>query len=193
MSTISVISLLLCDFVLQTCELIMDDFKKRSPGSIVIWSIIATQQPGAVDLLSIQPMKWYFQIIHSSFSSLQQTSIQVTAELIREKLSLCFSFCFSFSPPPTSEMTPPCLPPHPFILVFFFHPPLVFRPRPSSIYLPLPPAPLLSPPLAFKDDTSRAEREKEGKKRRHPSCPRSRLSSSSVPGFLPGVSLLVFI
>ena len=100
MSTISVISLLLCDFVLQTCELIMDDFKKRSPGSIVVWSIIATQQPGAVDLLSIQPVKWYFQIIHSSFSSLQQTSIQVTAELIREKLSLCFSFCFSFSPPP---------------------------------------------------------------------------------------------
>lgn len=106
-------------------------------------------------------------IIHSSSSSLQQTSIQVTAELIREKLSLWFlkhlsspSPChlFLFLPPPpvwNDTAVPPTSSFHPRL---FFRPPLVFRPRPSGIYLPLPPAPLLSPPLAFKDDTSRAER-----------------------------------
>lgn len=141
-------------------------------------------------------------IIHSSSSSLQQTSIQVTAELIREKLSLWFlkhlsspSPCHLFlflPPPPPSEMTPPCLPPHPFILVFFsaLHLSSAHAP-PASIFLFLPH--LSSLLRSLLKMTRVVLREGEEKKRRRPSCPRSGLSSSSAPGFLPGVSLLVFI
>lgn len=119
---------------------------------------------------SIQLMKWHFhQFIQFHFIktlySLSSLSKPATAELLREaffvllkthsnlfSLSLCHLFFFLS----LSEMTPPCLPPNPFILVF----------TPSTC---LPPTPLqhLSsstsctsplPFLAFKDDTSRAEK-----------------------------------
>lgn len=95
-------------------------------------------------------------------------------------------------PPPPSEMTPPCLPPHPFILVFFsaLHLSSAHAP-PASIFLFLPH--LSSLLRSLLKMTRVVLREGEEKKRRRPSCPRSGLSSSSAPGFLPGVSLLVFI
>ena len=139
--------------------------KKCSLGSIVIWSIIPNRAARYCWLTVNSTYEMILPIIHSSFSSLQQTSIQVTAELIREKLSLWFlkhlsspSPChlYLFLPPIWNDTAvPPTSSFHPRL---FFRPPLVFRPRPSGIYLPLPPAHLLSPPLTFKDDTSRAER-----------------------------------
>lgn len=132
------------------------------------------------------------------FLSLQQTiqtadSLALTEKaffvLLKTRRSI-FSLClratcfFSLS---ISEMTPPCLPPNPFILIFYAlhlsptHTPL------ASIFLYL--LHLSSSPfLPFKDDTSHAE-----KTAALLLSALSTLSSCSAPRFLSGVSLLVFI